>query len=154
MSENAAADDSTTQADGLVGSRILIVESDPVLRSEMRSLLVAAGVDAFDVATHDDGIDRLNQGDIDLLVTELPSAGRSGLVDDQTNDLQNAECTADALRWVCRIRKVSPRVPIVLMTQSETEPAACEALMQGAASYVPKRLAANTLVETIRQVFK
>jgi CheY-like chemotaxis protein len=58
----------------------------------------------------------------------------------------------DGLALVNRIREEYPLVPVVLMTAKGSEEIAVRALEAGAASYVPKRVLASDLVETIEQV--
>jgi CheY-like chemotaxis protein/anti-sigma regulatory factor (Ser/Thr protein kinase) len=58
----------------------------------------------------------------------------------------------DGLELVGEIRKRFPLVPVILCTSKGSEQTAVEALQRGAASYVPKRLLASDLLETVDQV--
>ncbi|MBI2481725.1 MAG: response regulator [Planctomycetia bacterium] len=58
----------------------------------------------------------------------------------------------DGLELVRAVRKEFPRVPVILMTAYGNEWLAVEALDQGAASYVPKAMQAERLVETADRV--
>src|SRR5688500_14691956 len=58
----------------------------------------------------------------------------------------------DGLELVGEIRKRFPLVPVILSTSKGSEQTAVEALQRGAASYVPKRLLASDLRETVDQV--
>ncbi|MEO8497616.1 MAG: response regulator [Planctomycetota bacterium] len=58
----------------------------------------------------------------------------------------------DGLELVRAIRKEFPRVPVILMTAYGNESLAVEALDRGAASYVPKAMRAERLVETVDRV--
>jgi anti-sigma regulatory factor (Ser/Thr protein kinase) len=58
----------------------------------------------------------------------------------------------DGLALVQQIREKYPEVPVVLMTRSGSEEIAVQALRRGAASYVPKRNLATSLVPTLEQV--
>jgi CheY-like chemotaxis protein len=58
----------------------------------------------------------------------------------------------DGLELVAAVRGRFPTVPVVLMTSRGSEEIAVQALRQGAASYVPKRLLAASLVETLHGV--
>ncbi|MEM1226768.1 MAG: ATP-binding protein [Planctomycetota bacterium] len=130
--------------------KILIVESDAVLRGRMVELFTQAGMETIDVANHDDAMPNLDETSVSLLLTELP---RAPLETSNSSEIDAAR-TAGALGWVRRIRSVAPSLPIVLTTSEEADPAACEALLQGAASYVPKKQADATLVETVEQVLQ
>lgn len=59
----------------------------------------------------------------------------------------------DGLDLVAAVRSKHPLVPVVLITSQGSEEIAVKALERGAASYVPKRLVAQSLVETIRSVW-
>lgn len=58
----------------------------------------------------------------------------------------------DGLELVRAVRKEFPHVPVILMTAYRNERLAVEALDQGAASYVPKAIRAERLVETADRV--
>lgn len=65
-------------------------------------------------------------------------------------DLQMPEM--DGLQLVESIRRLYPSVPTILMTAHGSEDVALQALRRGAASYVPKRMLASELLETVRQI--
>ncbi len=65
-------------------------------------------------------------------------------------DLQMAK--VDGLELVRTIRAEHPGVPVVLMTGIGSEEVAAEALRQGAASYVPKKLLARDLAVTVERI--
>lgn len=81
-----------------------------------------------------DALKRLEQGDIDVVVT----------------DMQMPEM--DGLNLVQAIRLRFGETPVVLMTAQGSETLAVEALQAGAASYVPKSQAATMLPETVEQL--
>jgi len=58
----------------------------------------------------------------------------------------------DGLELVEAISKNHPKIPVVLMTGKGSEEIAVEALQKGAASYVPKKLLARDLADTVRRV--
>jgi len=58
----------------------------------------------------------------------------------------------DGLELVSAVRSRHPLIPVILMTSKGSEETATRALQQGAASYVPKRLLANELLDTIHWV--
>jgi CheY-like chemotaxis protein/anti-sigma regulatory factor (Ser/Thr protein kinase) len=65
-------------------------------------------------------------------------------------DLQMPEL--DGLGLIRRIRTQYPQVPVVLMTAHGSEDLAVEALEAGAASYVPKSVLPDKLLDTVEQV--
>ena len=60
----------------------------------------------------------------------------------------------NGLQLVAAIRENHPQVPVILMTSQGSEDIAVQALQQGAASYVPKKLLMRYLWETIEKVLK
>ena len=58
----------------------------------------------------------------------------------------------DGLELVSAIRGRYPMVPVILMTSQGSEEIAVRALQRGAASYVPKRVLARDLLDTIAKV--
>jgi len=56
------------------------------------------------------------------------------------------------LELVATIRRQYPQIPVIVMTSRGSEEIAAEALRLGAASYIPKRLLAHYLRDTIREV--
>ena len=65
-------------------------------------------------------------------------------------DMQMPEM--DGLELVAEIRQQFPLIPVILMTAHGSEDIAIQALRQGAASYVPKRILAQELAPTIESV--
>lgn len=72
------------------------------------------------------------------------------LPDVVVTDLQMPQL--DGLELVARIRDEYPLIPVVLMTAQGSEEVAVKALQEGAANYVPKRLLADELVDTVTRV--
>jgi CheY-like chemotaxis protein/anti-sigma regulatory factor (Ser/Thr protein kinase) len=58
----------------------------------------------------------------------------------------------DGLQLVATLRTDYPQVPVVLITGQGSEALAVEALIRGAASYVPKNQLGDILVDTVTQV--
>lgn len=58
----------------------------------------------------------------------------------------------DGLQLVRRLRAGYPSVPVILITSEESDDLAVKALHHGAASYVPKRVLAQNLVDSIQAV--
>lgn len=65
-------------------------------------------------------------------------------------DLQMPEM--DGLELVSAVKNDYPYVPVILMTAKGSEEIAAQALLRGAASYVPKRQLAHDLAQTVQRV--
>jgi CheY-like chemotaxis protein len=100
---------------------------------------LASGGPCLEIEYAEDGrqaLARLACGPVDLVVTDLMMPEINGL------------------QLVAAIREKYPRIPVILMTSQGSEEIAVEALQQGAASYVPKRLLLRYLWETVAKVLK
>ncbi len=103
---------------------VLLIEdlAEHVLLVE-EALRVSAGEVRFRVEhanTLEDGLRRLKRGSVDVVMVDL------GLPD------------AQGLEAVRSVRSAAPRVPVVVLTASEEEHVAFEALQAGAQEYLPK----------------
>ncbi|HRX81281.1 MAG TPA: response regulator, partial [Pirellulaceae bacterium] len=114
---------------------VLIVD-DSALDRELAKRILAEDLQ-LTVETVDNGraaLDRLNAGGIDLVLTDLMMPDINGL------------------QLVTTIRVDHPDTPVILMTGGGTEVVAMNALAQGAASYVPKRMLNEWLLNTAHDV--
>ncbi|MDA1049844.1 MAG: response regulator [Planctomycetota bacterium] len=110
---------------------VLIVD-DSALDRELAKRILAED-SQLTVETVDGGraaLDRLSAGGIDLVLTDLMMPDINGL------------------QLVTTIRVDHPDVPVIIMTGGGTEVVAMNALAQGAASYVPKRMLKDWLLKT------
>lgn len=60
----------------------------------------------------------------------------------------------DGLELVAMVRSTYPAVPVILMTSAGNEEICVQALQRGAASYVPKRVLSQRLLDTVHQVLE
>jgi CheY-like chemotaxis protein/anti-sigma regulatory factor (Ser/Thr protein kinase) len=115
--------------------RALVVDDSKVDRLMIGGLLEQDG--EIEVSYAEDGaaaLAKIEQSMPDLVITDLVMP------------------ELDGLELVSAIRKRFPLVPVILCTSQGSEQTAVEALQKGAASYVPKRLLASDLRETVDQV--
>jgi CheY-like chemotaxis protein len=114
---------------------ILVVDDSAMDRKIAGGLLQKRS--GWGVVYADDGLQALEQIEMhvpDIVVTDLQMPGMDGL------------------QLVARVRQDYPLLPIVLMTAQGSEETAVRALQQGAANYVPKRILADELVDTVARV--
>ena len=115
--------------------KALVVDDSKVDRLMIGGLLEKDG--EIEVAYASDGkeaLAKIEESQPDLVITDLVMP------------------ELDGLELVGEIRKRFPLVPVILCTSKGSEQTAVEALQRGAASYVPKRLLASDLRETVDQV--
>ncbi len=114
---------------------VLIVD-DSALDRELAKRILAED-SQLAIETVDAGraaLDRLSEGGVDLVLTDLMMPDINGL------------------QLVTTIRVDHPDVPVIIMTGGGTEVVAMNALAQGAASYVPKRMLNEWLLKTAHDV--
>jgi CheY-like chemotaxis protein len=113
-------------------SRVLVVDDSEEDRRAVRGLLLRdAEIAIEEVTDADAALERLRDGEIDLIVTELVASCEDGL---------------DLVR---EVREEFPSVPVVLVTSRGSDELVVEALRAGAASYVPKHLLAQYLEDVV-----
>ena len=115
-------------------ARILVVEDSATQAMQIRLLLEDAG---YEVAVARGGAEALvafGKFTPDGVLSDLDMPGMNGL------------------ELVEAIRQRHPAVPVILMTALGSEEIAAQALMKGAASYVPKKYLDRDILPTLRQV--
>ncbi|HSO36119.1 MAG TPA: response regulator [Labilithrix sp.] len=113
---------------------ILVVDDSPIDRRLASGLLTRAGFTARLAENGHEALTSLEAERADLVVTDLVMPEMDGLT------LVEAICSRYA------------DIPVILMTGGGSEDIAVRALQRGAASYVPKRDLARSLVETVRSI--
>lgn len=114
---------------------VLVVDDSPIDRQLVGGLLRQDTDWAVEFA--EDGsraLEIIRTMPPDLVITDMHMPGVNGL------------------ELVATIRKGYAQIPVILMTGKGSEEIAVEALHAGAASYVPKRALAASLIETSRRV--
>ena len=141
---------------------ILVVDDSPVDRRLVGELLSRnPGVQARYAVDGAERVDSQSMGELAAgaaaVQVEYAVDGRDALnkiahraPDLVVTDLQMPEI--NGLQLVSAIRENYPHIPVILMTSQGSEEIAVQALQQGAASYVPKRLLMRYLWETIEKV--
>ncbi len=113
---------------------VLVVDDSAFDRELVKQVL--AQDNSISIETVDGGmaaLKRLKTGGIDLVLT----------------DLQMPE--VNGLQVVTTVRIDYPDIPVILMTGDGTEVIAMNALAEGAASYVPKRMLNDWLLTTVQE---
>jgi len=101
-------------------AKILIVDDDSQLRESFENLLREEGYEVFSAASGEDGCAALDKTVPDLVIMDVRLPGISGL---------------EAFQ---RIRKVQPKLPVIVMTAFGTTDTAIEATKLGAFDYILK----------------
>ncbi len=114
---------------------VVVVDDNPVDRHLAGTLLAKQpDMQVVFAANGREALALLDQSQPDLVLTDLHMP------------------EMDGLELTVKIRKDFPLVPVILMTAFGSEEIAIQALQKGAASYVPKRVLAQNLAETVDTV--
>jgi CheY-like chemotaxis protein len=114
---------------------VLIVDDSAIDRELAKRILSEdSQLTVESVENGREALERLSAGGVDLVLTDLMMPDINGL------------------QLVTTIRVDHPDIPVILMTGGGTEVVAMNALAQGAASYVPKRMLNEWLLNTAHDV--
>ncbi len=116
--------------------RILVVDDDPAVRQQLERLYAHAGYEVAAVGSAEGALERLEVGDIDLVVTDIRMPGLSGI-----------ELTE-------KMQKLYPDVPVIVITGHADISSAVEVLKLGAADYIVKPFNAAAIQESTRLVLE
>ena len=102
-----------------VGS-VLVIDDEPVLQDVLETLLKGDGFDYHQAGTAEEGLARLREEEVDVVLLDLMLPDRSGL------------------EILPEIRAYDPNLPVVVITAYSSVESAIEAMKLGAFHYVPK----------------
>ena len=116
--------------------RLLIVDDEEPQRLMLTQILRRAGFETQDAADGESALQRMERHEFDLLLTDqrMPQL--------------------DGLELLERVRRLRPRLPVVLMTAHGTVSTAVEAMKRGAADYLTKPFERDELLMVIEKVLR
>jgi DNA-binding NtrC family response regulator len=115
---------------------ILIVEDDRRLRENFEKLLVSEGHAVQGIETGEMGIEMIRSGAPDLVILDVRLPGMNGL---------------ETFR---AIRRIEPRLPVILVTAYSTHETANQATELGAFAFVPKPFDIPQMLRLIHQALE
>lgn len=117
-------------------NKILVVDDDRELRSNLREILSGAGFQIDEAASGREAVDKSTAGDFDIILLDLIMPKMSG---------------ADVLM---ELRKVAPRARVIMITAFATIENAVDAVKRGASDYISKPFKIDELITRIRRVLE
>lgn len=112
--------------------RILIVDDEPAIRRALRAPLVELGFQVTEASRGEEALQNLRAAGHDVVLLDVNMPGLGGI---------------ETLR---RIREVSPRLPVLMLTVRDQEEDKVEALDLGADDYITKPFGTRELIARIR----
>lgn len=116
--------------------KILVVDDDPELRSNLSEVLAGAGYQVESAASARDAIAKAEVQGFDVVLLDYMMPKMSGI---------------EAL---AALTKLLPRAKVIMITAFATVEKAVEAIKKGASDYVSKPFKVNDLLTTIRRVME
>jgi two-component system response regulator AtoC len=114
-------------------TKVLVVDDERKMRRVLQILLERMGVESAVADSAEEAVERFEQEQIDLVLTDLRMPGASGI------DLLG------------RVRELDPEVPVIVMTAYGTIETAVDAMKRGAFDYVLKPFDLEVIELTIRK---
>src|SRR5512138_283975 len=102
--------------------RILVVDDEEGIRMMLRAVLEEEGYEIFEAADGPEAVKAVERGPLDLILLDIRMT------------------RMDGIETLAEIRKISPFVPVLMMTAYATVKTAVEALKAGAFEYLAKPL--------------
>ncbi len=121
---------------GKAQQSILIVDDEEIARTNMAHILSKDGYDCHSANNGLEALAVLAREDIDLVITDLKME------------------RMDGIELLQQIKRVSPEIPVVMVTGFATVTSAVDALKKGAAHYLGKPVNLDELRKTVREVLE
>jgi two-component system, OmpR family, KDP operon response regulator KdpE len=112
--------------------RILIVDDEPAIRRGLRTTLNGLGFESFEAARGEEALSLVRTSRFDAILLDLNMPGIGGI---------------ETCR---RIRQLSPRLPILVISVNDSEDGKVEALDVGADDYITKPFSVKELMARLR----
>jgi DNA-binding NtrC family response regulator len=114
--------------------RILIVDDEKVIRANLSDLLEENGYFTDTAVSGRQAIEKVSSGDFDIVLLDLMMPVMDGM---------------EALR---EIKKIRPKIKVIMITAFATVEGAVDAMKSGASDYLPKPYVPQELLATISRV--
>ena len=115
-------------------NRILIVDDDDAMRLALSESLESCGFDISAAENGNEALNLFNKRKFDLVVTDMKMPGMTGI---------------EVLQGV---KKLSPDIPVILITAYGTVNTAVEAMKEGAAEFIMKPFSLDDLEAVVKNV--
>lgn len=121
---------------GKAQQNILIVDDEEIARTNMKHVLKKDGYGCHCANNGLEALEVLAKEDIDLVITDLKME------------------RMDGIELLQKINRVSPEIPVIMVTGFATVSSAVEALKKGAAHYLGKPVNLDELRKTVKEVLE
>jgi len=112
---------------------VLVVDDEDVIRKGMRRILEAEGYQVTTSASGRTAIEKIQEQDFDVVITDLKMPGMDGI---------------EVLKT---IKILQPEVPVIIITGYSTVDTAVDAMKNGAFDYIAKPFASSLIIEKVQK---
>lgn len=115
-------------------AQLLILDDEPIVCKRLKPAFQKAG---YEVETYIDSASamaRIEEKRFDLVITDLKMEG------------------IDGIRFLTRIKEISPNTGVIVITGFATAETARESLREGAFDFVPKPFKLSDILETVKRL--
>lgn len=116
--------------------KVLIVDDDAELRSNLSEILKGAGYHIAEAPSGKEAVEEITSKDFDIVLLDLMMPKMSGI---------------DVLK---EIKKIKPKIRVIMITAFATVENAVDAIKKGASDYISKPFRIDDLLTTIRRVIE
>jgi len=116
--------------------KILIADDDNELRANLSEILTGAGYQTTEASSGKEAIEKISAEDFDIMLLDLMMPGMSGI---------------EALG---EIRRISPKIRVIMITAFATVENAVTAIKNGASDYIAKPFRINELLAVIKRAIE
>ena len=120
----------------MTSSRIVVIEDEPAIRRGVVDALRASGYEAAEAGDGDRGLEAASGPDVDLVLLDLLLPRRDGF------------------SVLAELRKVRPKLPVIILTARGSEDDRVRGLKMGADDYVVKPFSARELLARVEAVLR
>lgn len=115
---------------------VLVVDDEPDMRAALSHALSRSGYNVASAASGFEALEKFKQEEFGVVITDMKMPEMSGI------------------EVLGEIKKMSPKIPVIMITAYGTIDNAVEAMKEGASDYIIKPFSTETLENTVKKVCK
>ncbi|RLA94585.1 MAG: sigma-54-dependent Fis family transcriptional regulator, partial [Deltaproteobacteria bacterium] len=115
---------------------ILVVDDEPDMRTALTQALASSGYSVLSASNGHEALEKVKKENFRIIITDVKMPQMSGI---------------DFLK---EVKKISPQVPVIMITGYGTITNAVEAMKKGASDYITKPFSLESLESAVRKVWK
>jgi DNA-binding NtrC family response regulator len=115
---------------------ILVVDDEPEMRAALSHSLRRSGYSVESASSGIEALEKIKKDEFGVIITDIKMPEMSGM------------------QVLEQVKKISPHIPVIIMTAFGTINNAVEAMKEGASDYIIKPFSSEILEETVNKVFE